>query len=120
MQPQVPGGWFRKDSPVNAAEDVEAVGAQRPEPDEEPGRALAQAGHHAHHQHEDDAEADRLGQRGAAVQALEGMRAVQRLQDHREREHERHECQQGHGGPAQVVSAGPGVQEADADAEEAR
>ena len=104
--------------PGEAAEDVEPVGAQRPEADEHPGRALAQARHHAGHQHEDHAEADRLGQRRGAVQALEGVRAVQRLQDHREREHERHEQQQRHRRPAQVVALGPGVQEADADAEE--
>ena len=111
MTPQVPGGWSRKDSPVNAAipaeaaEDVEPVGAQRPEADEQPGRALAQACHHADHQDEDHAEADRLRQRRGAVQALEGVRAVQRLQDHREREHEGHQQQQGHRRPAEVVAA---------------
>ena len=104
--------------PGEAAEDVEPVGAQRPEADEHPRRALAQARHHAGYQQEDHAEADRLGQRRGAVQALEGVRAVQRLQDHREREHEGHEQQQCHRCPAQVVALGPGIQEADADAEE--
>ncbi len=103
----------------DAARDVQPVGVQRPEPGEDPGDTLAEAGHDGRDQHEDDGEADWLRQRGRAPQALVGMRPGQGREDDREAEDETHKHQQGHRRPAQVVTAGPRVQEADPDAEEA-
>ncbi len=105
--------------PSDAAENVQPVGLERLERHEQPGHGLAEPGHHRGAQHEDHGQADRAGQRLGAEQALVGMRAGQGGQDDREGQHERDQQDHRQRGPAHEVAVGLGVQEAEADAEEA-
>ena len=106
-------------SAQDAAENVQPVGLERLERHEQPGHGLAEPGHHRRAQHEDHCQADRAGERLGAEQALIRVRAGQGGQDDREGQHERDQQDHRQRGPAHEVPVGLGVQEAEANAEEA-
>ncbi len=106
--------------PGDAPGDVQPVGGERLEPDEQPADRLPEPGHHGHAEQEDDGQADRPGQRGhTAEPPVRVLPLFQRGQDDGEPEREADQQRERHRRPAQEVPVRPGVEEAEADAQEA-
>ena len=105
----------------DAANDVQPVGIQRPEPDEGPGDALTDHFHDGGHGQEHDGQCDpRRGTAGVEPPVAEEQELVTGSDD-LDREHPDEQDQQGqrHRGKGEEVHPGPGPQEPDADAQEA-